>query len=1268
MRLILLFISLTVLNAGLSAQRPELILPSANSNQLFKVAISPNEKYYATADLDDQVKIWEASSGLLIKTIQEKNMVGELVFAPDNNTLMITAGKGLQVYNINTGNTQYLIPHIEPLGLAVSTDGKWVAAACNYEYNELPIIYLWKFELGFQLTDSIAGSLGNNELKFTPDSKLLVSYGGEDVQLFSVQKLAPYKMLKGHTEKVVDINFSKTGKEAVTSSYDKTAILWDAATGKQLLVFKGHNKAVWMAQFHPNGKNIISGASDNNVIIWDKKTGKAIKTITKHKDWVYQVKISPDNRTFAASDGKGYCSVWDAKNDSMLFMFRSGGQTLYFLNYLNNGKQILAGNYDPVLSKWDIATRKKQLSYGNHNERFTNIALSNDEKTILTTSRDGNVRSIDIETGHINFTFPAFADGNWATSVNFSKDDDVIAVSGGGNSSLLINRDGKKQTTLNDFTTTYESFNNFSPDGKYILHTSNYNLQVIQVDENKAIINEDSLSAFTNHNFSPDSKYIIAGAKKKIKVWSLEKEVLVTESVIDSEYPDFIEINNNSSFYMYCDKNIGEAIVWQMGTGKKTNRFTNTSFAAFTTDPAILFVLFNNGIAKLISLKDESVLQTWQMEETVKYAKYYQYIASKDWLIAKGGDRVRIFSLVTGKILKELTGNEYAIGTSLKYIFLLKNDVTEVYDTKNWDLLYSHYSIRDNDYLVQDAKGRYDGTDAARKEIYFVCGKEIIEMNQVKDLLWVPNLTQRIMKKEAINTPGIDALGICSLTPVVEETTGKQDEYNFNITPRKGGLGETVFYINGIEAKRYKIQQLTKAGNNYKLTIKKADVKRYFTSGSENLVSLKSFTANNTITSRSIIVTEESLTTDNTPPNLYAVIVGVSDYKGEQLDLKYAGKDASDISAAISLSARKLLNADKKEHVFVYNFTTEKDRYQLPEKNAIKKVLEEIGKKALPNDILLLFFAGHGVMAGPETQKQFYFLTADASPELASSNAAAAGISTAELTEWMKPENIKAQKRILIFDACNSGQAIKDFVKLGGGDKGYFAARNDENAQLIKAIDKLNEKSGLFILSASASNQSAYEMGRFSQGLLTYSLLRAIKMQPDILEDGKFLNISRWFNAAEKSVTELSRESGARQEPQVVSNTNFNVGIVDNEVMAKIILPQEKPLFTASNFQNNDEAIADDDLDFSNTLNLKLGDMSARNAESKIIYATASTSPDAYSLTGRYTVKDNAITVSVNIKQNKIVKSKFTITGTKDKITEMAAEIINKATLFVLNL
>ena len=594
----------------------------------------------------------------------------------------------------------------------------------------------------------------------------------------------------------------------------------------------------------------------------------------------------------------------------------------------------------------------------------------------------------------------------------------------------------------------------------------------------------------------------------------------------------------------------------------------------------------------------------------------------------------------------------------------VQNAYLNLYDWHTKKLLYSQVNTAHNDHLIIDSKGRYDGTASARKLLYFVCGTEIIELDQVKDQLWVPGLLDRITKGDSINAKTLDELNICGLTPEVEEAGSNAEEFRFKIKSRRGGLGETVVFINGIEAKRYKPADLKKNEGLYELIITKKEVSKYFVAGKENPVTVKAYTANNAISSRGLIInvdkTKDAVTAT---PNLYAVMVGVSDYKGDELDLKYAAKDANDISDMLSHAARKLLNTDGKEHVFIYNLTTASERYQLPEKNSIRKVLEEIGKKAGPSDILLVFFAGHGVMEG--TKKQFYFLTADASQASAAAAIADVGISTAELTEWIKPQNIKAQKRILIFDACNSGQAIKDFVNMGNTGQGYMAARNDEKGQQIKAIEKLNEQSGLFILSASASNQSAYEMGKYSQGLLTYALLKAIKQQPDILQDGKYLDVSRWFNAAEKTVGELTKNNSARQHPQIVSNTNFNLGIVDEEVMAKIILPQEKPSFTNSNLQNADENIAMDDLELNKFLDVQLSDIGIRGNDGKIIFTAGLKTADAWALGGRYEVKDNIIIARINIRQGKEIKHRFEVNGTVDKLTELVAVIAEKAAAMI---
>ena len=304
-------------------------------------------------------------------------------------------------------------------------------------------------------------------------------------------------------------------------------------------------------------------------------------------------------------------------------------------------------------------------------------------------------------------------------------------------------------------------------------------------------------------------------------------------------------------------------------------------------------------------------------------------------------------------------------------------------------------------------------------------------------------------------------------------------------------------------------------------------------------------------------------------------------------------------------------------------------------------------------------------MNGTDNKKQFYFLTTEASTESAVSAVADVGISTAELTEWIKPANIKAQKRILILDACNSGQAINDMVKVGKPQQGFIAARSDDKAQQIKAIEKLNDQSGLFILSASASNQNAYEMGRYSQGLLTYSLLKAIKQRPDILENGKYLDVSRWLSVAKETVSDLVSETGERQDPQLNSSNNFQIGKVDEEVRSKIVLAAEKPLFARSLFLNADTKL--DNVKLSGAINKELISISGKGSDAPVIFIADYEGADAYSLSGDYKITGDSITASVILTKAGIdVLHRYEVKGTTSDINSLVMTIANTATDWIM--
>jgi FOG: WD40 repeat len=1039
---------------------------------------------------------------------------------------------------------------------------------------------------------------GRPEKVFVQLSRVwLIAFSHDGSKLLSITEDGSYKYWDITSEKEINDNppplssfrlpwQSPHGR--LTASYseeEKTIKIIDTVTKRQKLL-KGHDAGVRRAVFSPDGKTLASCGWDRTVRLWDTAGRNPPKVLTGHTSFVSSVSFSPNGKLVASVGGDLTVKLWEVETGKELKTLRGYGDFVEPFAFGKDNKILLTGS-DNIMHAWDLENGRK-LGGAPIHRGYISLVVFNPDKSIFATSDESRFSIAEMSRMARVLLLP-------------KEKDDVGPAEKGLPADKVIRlwdvRSGKRFQTLQGHTGEINALA-FSPDGKTLASGSDDNtFKLWNVESGKEIATiKAHESGVTSVAFSPDGTKLASSDNDTIKIWNIaEKKEFRVLTLTDEKGSDLHWLGFSADGKTVIALNENDVFsLWNIESGQLENKFSNRDNA-----------------------KRKSVLQLVPNLNQQLYPNFTSDL--KFAVIGDSGGKISLYDVESNKLLAWLI------------------------------------ALDREDWAVVTPDGLFDASPEARKLMHYVIELEPITLEQMKDLYYVPDLLSIIFKGAPL--PKVELFSKADLFPLVEYQPPQPNQKSFTVKliNRGGGIGQVQAFLNGKECRsdarppNFDPNQPTATLN---IDFSPCD---WWLPGEQNKIEIVTRNAAGSLNSRGSSrgaefygLIEGAANTE--PPHLYAIIGGVSNYTGDNLDLNYAAKDAEDFAKALEIGATKLFGSDK-VHIRLLTSNGDKTnvRFNVTDaktspatKSHFNHAFEEF-KNATPNDVFIVYLAGHGVSlnlnqnTAQASGNTYLYLTQEATTTDVSvlsveNSRKAMAISSDELAELMKQN--RALKQVLILDTCAAGAAAI-----------ILSVSRYPPADQVKAIDRLQNRIGFFVLMGASADKVSYEATQYRQGLLTYSLLKGMKGAS--LLDDEYADVITLFTYAQNSVPDLAKNIGGIQRPLIISpppskvfdkNGSFPIGIFTVAEQAQIPLNSQRPFILRPTLVNLVENY--DNLNLTPMLRRALREannvLATGQSGTALAFVDADEMVDAIKPSGLYRVEGDKVFITMKLIRNGI--------------------------------
>uniref|UniRef100_A0A667WLD0 G protein subunit beta 5 n=1 Tax=Myripristis murdjan TaxID=586833 RepID=A0A667WLD0_9TELE len=196
----------------------------------------------------------------------------------------------------------------------------------------------------------------------------------EKIEVVSALSIKTRRVLKGHGNKVLCMDWCKDKRRLVSSSQDGKVIVWDGFTLNKEHAVPMPCTWVMACAYAPSGCAIACGGLDNKCSVYplslDKNENLAAKkkSVAMHTNYLSGCTFTNSDMQILTSSGDGTCALWDVESGQLLQSFHGHTADVLSLDLApsETGNTFVSGGCDKKANVWDMRSGQNVQSFETH--------------------------------------------------------------------------------------------------------------------------------------------------------------------------------------------------------------------------------------------------------------------------------------------------------------------------------------------------------------------------------------------------------------------------------------------------------------------------------------------------------------------------------------------------------------------------------------------------------------------------------------------------------------------------------------------------------------------------------------------------------------------------------------------------------------------------------------------------------------------------------------------------------------------------------------